>query len=130
MKPQAHRDAMLRRKAERAQRTLRAQCPGLPELELRARAISEVSGVPVEQCRDQLQYWATGKRPEVSQWELCAFPRCDLKASKMASSHGTPFCWHHAGEWTQSPEAQAWRAQGATMETKAPAVAAFIQGAG
>lgn len=59
-KAEGHAQRMRQRKARRIADMLRAQ--GVPDVEARAQAISEVSGVPVEVCREQLIAWAQAAR--------------------------------------------------------------------
>jgi hypothetical protein len=59
-KREGHVQRMRQRKARRIADMLRAQ--GVPDVEARARAISEVSGVPVDVCREQLVTWARQAR--------------------------------------------------------------------
>lgn len=114
---------MLERKTRRVYDTLRLKHPGLEDLELRAMAIHEVSGVPIADCRDQLVYWATGNRPEVPLMERCTVPHCTSRASKI--TRGAPFCWPHLGEWTASDEWRDWESAGAKPEEKQAALYAF-----
>lgn len=59
-KREGHKQRMRQRKARRIADTLRAR--GVPKLEASAQAISEVSGVPIEECREQLLRWAEEAR--------------------------------------------------------------------
>lgn len=122
-KKAGHKIRMQQRKARRIADTLRAK--GVPELEAKARAISEVSGIPVEGCKEQLLQWMD-ELPDAS----CALASCDGTASRYASSQGTPLCWRHAGLWTQSAECLMWRRAGAKSEDKPAALMSFLRSFG